>query len=84
MDSNVLSGTVSLKGTKSVQVAFKNSAGSNISFTKAPQITLTLLNTTAVVFKVGDVKTGNLFTGFTLGFQNSVTCDVSWQVLEQN
>jgi hypothetical protein len=36
-----------------------------------------------VPFKVGDNKTGNLYSGFTIGFQSNVTCDVEWQALEK-
>jgi hypothetical protein len=83
MDANAVSGVVKFNNTKTTQVVFKDSAGNAISFTKPPRIMLTILNSASMPFKVSDNKTGNVYSGFTIGFQSVMTCDVEWQALEK-
>lgn len=84
IDVNVVSGTVHLENTKTAQVDFKNAQGQPVAFTLAPRLQLTLLDqTNQIPFKVSNVKTGNVYTGFIVGFQTKVTTDIEWEVSER-
>jgi len=84
IDVNVLSGTVNIQNGKVADVDFFDASGNAISFTLAPRIVLTVLNSAnAPAFKVKNKKVGNLFTGFVMGFQNNVTVDVEWQAFKR-
>jgi hypothetical protein len=84
VDVNVVSGTVHLENTKTTQVDFKNAQGQPVAFTLAPRLQLTLLDQTNInPYKVSNVKTGNVYTGFIIGFSNKVTLDVEWEVSER-
>jgi len=84
IDSNYVSGTISMNGTKVATAYFKNADGQPVLFSKAPRLTLTLLNASqASPFKTQDVKTGNLFIGFKIGFGSNVTLDIEWVASER-
>jgi len=84
VDVNVVSGTVHLENTKTAAVAFYNSAGNPVAFNVMPRIQITLLNASAnAPYKSSNVKTGSLYMGFVIGFQNAITADVEWQVMER-
>ena len=84
LDVNYLSGTVSLTGVKVAQVTFRDSSGNAVSFTKEPMISLTILNASTVPpYKVKGNKTGNVFTGFMIGFQAAQSIDVDWTATER-
>jgi hypothetical protein len=84
VDVNVISGSVHFDNAKLMSVMYTNSNGDPVSFSKSPRLQLTVLNTTVVnPFKTQDIKAGNLFTGFKIGFQSNQTLDVEWQVMER-
>jgi hypothetical protein len=83
LDVNYLSGTVTMTAVKVAKVTFRDSSGNAVSFTKEPMIALTILNSSTVPpYKVKGDKTGNVFTGFTIGFQTTQTVDVDWAATE--
>jgi hypothetical protein len=84
IDANVISGTVHMTGTKTVQVDFRDSQGNPVAFTKAPRLQITLLNNlTQVPYRVANVKTGNVYTGVIVGFSSIVTLDFEWEISER-
>lgn len=77
---NFIGGTIHLENQKSAEVDFTDSNGNMVSFTLAPRVTLTLLNSSsAPAHKVRSTKTGSVYTGFTVGFQSNQTVDIEWQ-----
>jgi hypothetical protein len=84
IDVNFLSGTITLTSVKVAQVNFVNSNGDPVAFTKEPMVSLTMLNSSTVPpFKVAGTKTGNVFTGFKIGFQTTQTVDIDWTATER-
>lgn len=84
IDINQVTGTVTLTDVKMASVVFKNSDGDTVLFTKEPMVSITLLNAAVVPpFKVKASKTGNLFSGFILGFQTPQTIDIDWTATER-
>ena len=82
---NILYGSVSINNAKTVNVTFKDEEGNLVFFQVAPRITITLVSaTTAVAFKLADIKTGAVFSGFTIGFAAKVTVDMEWQATERD
>ena len=81
--ANVVKGTVAFNSTKTAQADFKDDAGNPVGFTKEPNIQLTLLDPNGTPpYKVKSVKTGNVFTGFVIGFSQVQTLTVSWRAEE--
>ena len=84
IDANVVGGTVSIQGAKTADVLFKDQNGNPVLFTLAPRVAITVTSQTAVTpYKVKNLKQGNLFKGFTIGFQSSVTVEFEWQAFER-
>lgn len=84
IDANILAGTVTLKNAKVISVMFIDSKGQQMTFVKSPRIGLTLMDTsTNPPYKTNDIKSGDLFTGFILGFQAPVSIDVEWSAQER-
>jgi hypothetical protein len=84
IDANYIAGTVTLTNVKVAQVNFTNAAGNPVSFTREPMISLTMLNASTIPpFKVAGIKTGNVFTGFKIGFQTPQTVDIDWTATER-
>ena len=80
IDVNVLSGTVLLENSKTVEVEFRNSQGQLVSFTLEPRVMLTPQNQSVTVpFKVKSNKINGLYTGYTIGFPQIVNLSIEWQ-----
>jgi len=83
VEANVIRGTAHFDNSKVAYVYFLNSKGEQVSFSKQPFVSLTILdNTSSPVVKIGWIKNGNLFTGCVIRFNNPYTGDVDWEVKE--
>ena len=84
IDANVLSATLHFENTRTARWDFINSVGQAVTFSKSPRVQATALDTSAApIYKVKDVKTGNLYTGVIVGFNVPVTLDVEVQIQER-
>ena len=84
VDTNVISGSARLENVKSIEITYRDAAGKPVVFTKEPRLQITLLDATAQVpFKTKPVKSGANFVGVVIGFQNKLTIDFEWQVMER-
>ena len=84
IDANVISTTLHFENTKTARWDFQNSIGGAVSFTKAPRVQITALDTSAApAYKCANVKTGALYTGVIVGFNIPVTIDVELQIQER-
>jgi hypothetical protein len=84
IDANVVGGTVSIQGVKTVDVLFKDQDGNPVLFTLAPRVAITITSQNSIApFKVKNNKVGSLFSGFTLGFPSNVTIEFEWQAFER-
>ena len=82
-DVNTLRGEIHFDNTKIAFVYFKNSAGEQVSFTKRPFVSLTVLDQTSQpALRMGWIKSGNLFIGCKIRFAANFTGDVDWEVRE--
>ena len=81
---NAIGGTASFNNTKTAACYYRDLGGNQILFTIAPQLQITLRDsTTNPPFKTGNIKSGNLFAGFVIGFQSNFTGEVEWQAIER-
>ena len=81
--ANVVKGIVSFNGTKTAQADFKDDNGNPVGFTQEPNVQLTLLDANGTpAYKVKGVKTGNVYTGFVIGFSQVQTMAVAWRAEE--
>jgi len=84
VDANVISGTIVFNYSKVGTARFLDVAGNQVLFSKAPRLTLTVLNSTSTIpFRTAYAKVGNLYAGFTIGFQAAQNCEVEWQATER-
>jgi len=82
---NHLSGTVHITSGKTAEVVYRNIFGQQVLFDKAPRLVLTMLTQVSQVpYQVQQNKIGALYSGFTVGFQTNVTCDVEWQASKRD
>ncbi len=78
-----LSGTIQFNNTKTAAVQYSIN-GQQVAFRLAPRVAFTIVGgSSPTPFKTKDVKTGDLFTGLVIGFQNAITATVEWFVLER-
>lgn len=83
IDVNVIKGRAHFDNCKWAYVYFLNDAGQQISFTKQPNLQVTVVNnSTQPAVRLDRVKAGNLYTGAKIGFTQNQTIDVDWMVLE--
>jgi len=81
---NTIGGSVTLAGVKTTSVYFMDKFGNQKYYVTAPQVTLTVIGASSPTpFKQSNLKSGNLFIGFVLGFQNAINATVEWIALER-
>lgn len=84
LDANQVCGTLELQNVKVAQADFADSAGNPVTFSKEPMIQMTLLNVSTVPpYKIVSIKTGNVFTGFKVGFSALQTLSIDWSATQR-
>ena len=74
---------VTFINTKSGQADFVNNKGQTVSFSRAPSVSITLdQNSTSIPYRFSWVKSGVLFVGLVIKFNNFYTGTAYVQVLE--
>lgn len=82
-DVNIISGRCHFDNTKLGQLYFLNEAGQQVSFNKAPFITITLSDTAnSPAVRYDWLKSGSLFIGCKIKFATNFTGDVDVQIME--
>lgn len=77
-------GTIVFNNTKTAKSLYVDELGNAITFSKLPNLKITLINAGAQnAFKQGDIKQGNLFVGIVIGFGSSVTLTVNYEATER-
>lgn len=83
LNANVFRGSIHFDNAKTGVVYFVNENNQPVSFTKAPFVTLTILDeTNAPALKQSWIKKNNLFVGMIIKFTTNYTGDIAWEVKE--